>query len=313
LAVLNERAHEAGVTLTAMLDAETPEQYKKAIDDLNAALQFQDDAMKTLDDTIQKWGIDIDKLGPAMDRQNLDKKAKELFQDWSVLHAAGIDQVEITQKMSAQVSKFVQDSIRMGVDIPAAMKPMLQNFIDMGDLVDENGQKITDISKIPFAETMSQGFDRVVAAVQKLIDAITRGLGTAIDNIPDPNVTGHVSWNVDQVPNPSLPNRNDFPMPPGELPEPAPVPGFAGGTRGQFLNFGAGTLAMLHGRERVMTEGEASGATGVVVNGLSVTVQVAQGDDPKAIADNVLEALRTQAHLYQGFATIADRQITAAA
>jgi hypothetical protein len=34
------------------------------------------------------------------------------------------------------------------------------------------------------------------------------------------------------------------------------VPGFAGGTGGAYVDFGAGTPVMLHGRERVMTERE---------------------------------------------------------
>jgi TP901 family phage tail tape measure protein len=46
---------------------------------------------------------------------------------------------------------------------------------------------------------------------------------------------------------------------PANLPWP---PSYAGGTGGRFVDFGAGTLATLHGRERVMTEGEASGGTG---------------------------------------------------
>ena len=34
------------------------------------------------------------------------------------------------------------------------------------------------------------------------------------------------------------------------------TPGFAGGTNGQFINFGDETMVRLHGRERVMTEEE---------------------------------------------------------
>jgi hypothetical protein len=41
-----------------------------------------------------------------------------------------------------------------------------------------------------------------------------------------------------------------------EPPDSAAVPGFAGGTHGAYLDFGAGTPVMLHGRERVVTEQE---------------------------------------------------------
>lgn len=48
------------------------------------------------------------------------------------------------------------------------------------------------------------------------------------------------------------------------IPSPAPpsaLPGFAGGTHGAYLDFGAGTPVMLHGRERIVTasEGRQSG------------------------------------------------------
>jgi hypothetical protein len=47
------------------------------------------------------------------------------------------------------------------------------------------------------------------------------------------------------------------------------LPGFAGGTKGQYLDFGKGTLAMLHGKERVVTEAEgragSAGGSGTVV------------------------------------------------
>jgi hypothetical protein len=50
------------------------------------------------------------------------------------------------------------------------------------------------------------------------------------------------------------------------------VPGFAGGTHGAYLDFGAGTPVMLHGRERVMTEAEGRGNGGTFVGTTIVQV-----------------------------------------
>lgn len=44
------------------------------------------------------------------------------------------------------------------------------------------------------------------------------------------------------------------------------VYGFAGGTHGQYLDFGSGTPVVLHGKERVMTEGESAGSPSIVFN-----------------------------------------------
>ncbi len=238
LEMLNARAHDAGVTLDRVLNAKTPEQYTRAIEDLQAAFAFQDQAMKTLDETVQKYGFSIEQLGPALQRQELGKQAQELFQDWSVLHTAGVDQVAITQAMSDKVSQYVQDAVRMGLEIPAAMKPMLQNFADMGDLIDENGNKITDLASLTFAETMSEGFDRVVDSVNELIKAIERGLNPAIANVA-PIVVPVIYDDPGFDPG----NRHS-------------VPGFASGTNGEYVDFGRGTPVMLHGKERVMTEAE---------------------------------------------------------
>jgi hypothetical protein len=53
-----------------------------------------------------------------------------------------------------------------------------------------------------------------------------------------------------------------------QMPVPGPpsaVPGFASGTGGKYLNFGSGTLAMLHGRERVSVPGEGGGGGGTAI------------------------------------------------
>lgn len=186
LAVMNQKAAEAGVTMRAVLDARTPEAYKKAIDDLNAAFEFQDNAMKTLDETVKRYGFTIDELGPAMQRQALDKQAQQLYQDFQVLTAAGLNVDTVLGKMGGSIQDFVTQSLRTGTEIPIAMQPMLQKMVELGQLTDANGNIITSLedSGVSFAMTMSQGFQELMKSVDKLTQAIARGLGVALDNLP---------------------------------------------------------------------------------------------------------------------------------
>jgi hypothetical protein len=74
-------------------------------------------------------------------------------------------------------------------------------------------------------------------------------------------------------------------------------------------------LAGEGGREEYAFSGtnkSLSTSGGITIGSVNVTVQVAEGDDPKKVADVVLEAMRTQATLYQGIGVIADRRIAAA-
>ena len=201
LDMLNRRAADAGVTLNRVLDARTPEAYKAAIDELNAAFEFQTQAMQTLDETVKKYNFTNEQIGPILQRQQLGKTFEELFQDYQVLHAGGLDQVAVTQQMSASVSQYVQDAKRMGIEIPAAMRPMLENFAQNGDLLDENGAAITDLSAygVTWAESMTESVAKIVTSIQQLVDAIDRGLGAAIRNIPAPVVRGRVEWDVDPI------------------------------------------------------------------------------------------------------------------
>lgn len=306
LAQLNQRAHEAGVTLTALLDAKNPEAYKKAIDDLNAAFQFQDDAMKTLDETVKKYGFTLEELGPALQRQSLDKQAQELFQDFKVLTSAGINVDTVLGRMGDSINDFVHNALKTGTEVPAAMQPMLQRMVELGQLTDENGNIITDLGAagIHFADTMTQGFAKVVDAVQKLTDAITRGLGLAIQNIPQPEVTGTVKWNVEDIPS----GPHDMPTGSELIPG---VPAFADGG---IVN--GPTLALVGeaGPEAVIPLDRVgkSGVGGVTVNISHVSVQASESDDPKVVADRFLDALRTQSQLYAGIGTLIDRKLATA-
>jgi hypothetical protein len=296
LGALNDKAYAAGATLTEMLNAKTPEAYKAAIDKLNEAFEFQTAAMATLDETTKKYGFTIEELGPALQRQELDEQAQSLFKDWEILNAAGIDTIAITTRMADSVNAYVQEAVAMGGEVPEAMRPMLQKMVEMGTLTDAQGNKIENLedSGISFAMTMSRGFQSLIDSVGKLTEAISRGLGLAVDTTSDKINRMPRSVDVDVT----YRTRGTIGMAEG-------LEGFARGTDG-FQNFGAGTPVMLHGWEAVVPRdqavpgllsgggGASSGDTAIVIN---VNAQGAFFDTPgslQQLASKVEDALNAR-------------------
>src|SRR5262249_2139594 len=153
-----------------LLNAKKVTEFNTAVDDLNKALQFQDTAMATLDETTKKYGFTIDELGPAFQRQQLDKQAQGLFEDFKVLTGAGIGVDTVRGKMGDSVDDFVHSALKTGTEMPAAMAPLIQRMKELGTLTDQNGNVITDLDAagVKFSLTMPEGFGKVVDSVDKL-------------------------------------------------------------------------------------------------------------------------------------------------
>ena len=190
---------------------------------------------------------------------------------------SGIDVSTVNAKMADSVNEFLKTALAVGAEVPAAMKPVLQSMIDQGTLVDANGNKITDLadSGIKFSETMTEGFDKVVKKLDELIQRL--GLaGQAIQNLPSPDI---------QIPdtNASVDTSGGYP---GE--------GYASGTMGRYVDFGTGRTVRLHGRERVMTAGEAAGgsATAAAIDDLHTTVMSLPEKTARRLADILTVAPR---------------------
>jgi predicted nucleic acid-binding Zn-ribbon protein len=175
---LNRKAQAAGVTLDAFLDAKKVKDYQRAIEDLQRAFEFQQQAMEDLEATVKKYKFSIEELGPALERQNLDKLSQEIYHDWMLLVSAGINVAAVAREMGESINDFVQRAIRSGFEVPEAMRPIIQQMIDLGLLTDEAGNKIIDLqgSGIHFSMTMTQGFQALIAAVDRLTQAIARAL-----------------------------------------------------------------------------------------------------------------------------------------
>lgn len=229
------------------------EDVKKFYDDVAAkkqqALDDELDARNKLQQAIDKYGFSIEELGPKWKQQRMTEKAQELIEDFTVLTASGIDVNTVIEKMAGSINEFVQLALRTGTEVPEAMKPMLQRMIDMGLLVDENGDKIEDLegSGITFSTTLTQGFKGIIDKLDELIRKITGDLTTGLENIPSPTVSVDVEYNYGPL---RPPDRQ--PNDPYDGYDPGNPDQYPQLSEGGFANWGRGTLAVLHDREAVM-------------------------------------------------------------
>lgn len=320
---LNQRAAAAGVTLTKLLDARNPEQYKKAIDELTAAFQFQDDAMRFLDDTVKKYGFTIEELGPKFAQQQLTKQAFDLEKEFRALEAAGIDVSTISVRMKDAINEYLQAALKTGSAVPESMREILQQLANMGLLTDENGNAITDLEAagVKFSKTLDQQFADLITTIQKLVDAIERDLGGAIKGIPSEiRIDGRIDWHVDPVPPIDPPGAAT-----GGLVTQDGIQRFAaGGVVLPFRRKGTDTVpAMLTPGEMVLnrsqqhaiaellegTTGRSVSGGGVTIGRLEVNVTATPETDVRRAGEVFKEMLRTDSTVYQAISTVARRAV----
>jgi hypothetical protein len=252
---LEALAAQAGVNLDEIWDAKNPEDYLNAVEKVKQELDDWNNAQDELQTAMDKYGITIDQLGGKFRQQKFDEMGLDLLKSFELLKAAGVDVGVITEKMSEDMSDYVNRSVAAGTTIPLAMKPMVQQMIDAGQLFDENGDAITSMedSGISFAQTMEEGIASAVDAINKLVAVLAKGFKIPVDVYEsnpgnNPNTGGGGGGGG----NPSPGNPNNYPE-------------YAEGTRG-FKDFGSGTPVMLHGKEAVVRPGDLSTVVNLSIN-----------------------------------------------
>ena len=197
----------------------------------------------------QRYGIDLEDLGDSFLGAELSKTAGQILRDFDLLTQGGADVDAVLTGMGDEISNLVRDSLKFGLEIPANMRPLLEQLLETGQLIDENGNALTSLENLAFAETLAQGFDRVVTSIDGLADIMAGRLPDAFASGVEQMVsdTQFLQQNLNNV-FAAIPNQIQIPIgfAGGALPQ------FRHGTGGEYAEFGRGTVAMLHNREAIV-------------------------------------------------------------
>jgi hypothetical protein len=224
---------------------------KQALTDMT-----KDPSWQSLQQRAQDLGIDLSNLGTKFQSAKLGDIALGYARDLQAFADVGADMPGVLEGMSDELSTLYQEAKKNGVALPDTLKPYMDKLIEMGLLVDENGDKVQDLNDVAFKDIEDQALTAVVDVLKEIRDLLSKGLPAAAadgakgvqDEFAKHPVTIPVEYDY----------RSDDPSKPYNYRTPSPPPqiGLQGGTHGQYVDWGSGTPVTLHGREAVTPAGE---------------------------------------------------------
>lgn len=174
------------ISLTQGVGKNNPAEAKRIIDEITAAMA---DQQSTIDGMVPTWkqaieiatsyGGTVDQLGPRFQQQQLSERALQLVTDMKKLQAAGADVNDIMGFMGDEFQDVITQALKYGVEVPEKMRPVAEAMLAQGKLTDENGEKLTDLSRLSWSTTVTEQFSKLIDKLDKFIDKLTTGVGAA--------------------------------------------------------------------------------------------------------------------------------------
>lgn len=211
----------------------------------------------------REYGIEAAQLGGALAQKGTTESASKIINDLDTLKRAAeqaggsLDWGGTLKGMSEELSALAQESMKLGTALPANMRPFYEELLRNGQLVDENGEKLKDLSGIKFGDaiktqaeqtqeemdslketfnTLTDSLNEIVRQLKEMMPAAAREGATAVERemaSRRPRLTVDVGYNDPGYESTGYDGERH-----------------AASTFG-FRDFGAGRLAVLHGMEGV--------------------------------------------------------------
>jgi ElaB/YqjD/DUF883 family membrane-anchored ribosome-binding protein len=184
LSHIREITPDLQTALEKAFNAKTPDEYSAALTGINGIVDGQLSKQQELNATLQEFGIEWTKTGTQAKEAHLADLTDELSHKFDVLSGAGVSVNDIMDGMKPRMTSFIVEARKAGVEVPDTFKKIIQDAIDAGDLFDENGNKITDMSQtgVTFGQTMAEVSKTLSDDMKRLADVI-QNLGGVIQGV----------------------------------------------------------------------------------------------------------------------------------
>lgn len=138
----------------------------------------------------QTYKLDLEGLGVAIGQMGTTASFTTIINDLDTLARAArqaggeLDWGGALYGMREEIGALVASALRMGTDVPANMRTFIEELYRSGNLIDENGRKIEDISQLKFGapiETEAEKTTQAMGEINKAIGELKSALLEVVD------------------------------------------------------------------------------------------------------------------------------------
>jgi TP901 family phage tail tape measure protein len=228
-------AEEAEAITRQLWDTDHPDRARAAIEEINRVLEEQRDRVQELqasyDDTgreidgliqrgrdlgyefdragnltgvnlqrvrevAQDLGVDFTALGPAFRQAQITDEATRIINAFELMDQAGGDTGTVLVGVKDELGRLVGQALAAGTALPANMQPWIQELVRTNQLVDENGEAITDISQLEFGDPVKTQWEEISSALRDAANTLA-SIAQSLQSIPSDVRTRYTIDHVD--------------------------------------------------------------------------------------------------------------------
>lgn len=141
LAVLKQKAHEAGVSINTLLNARNDKALVAAVENVRRELE-------RVAELQQRYNIQWSDFSGPRRLQELGKEVRGIINDLRTLERSGVDGSRALVAMKDDFINLAQSAVDAGEGIPAALAPMLLTLARAGELTEAQAQALLGLSTI---------------------------------------------------------------------------------------------------------------------------------------------------------------------